>query len=284
MARTVGSFDLEEVIPRAFGDWKSVPEVRIVEPPGSDTLAREIYSQEIARGYADRDGHIIMLLIAYGMSQSDRLQLHRPEICYTAQGFRVSRLRGTTLAYSNDAPPIKLARLVAQREARLEPVSYWMRIGNDVATGVVERQILKVTYGLHGLIPDGVLVRVSTIGLPETGSLRDRSEFIRDLLHAVDPAARKFLVGECRKSAVMAAPRLQCTRYFAEKNSFRPIRPAVTHGSLRSYRPRGCAEPITPSVGHHSFYVDPERGDKTNDGSAEKPWRTLAEVLDPQTI
>ena len=93
MARTVGSFDLEEVIPRAFGDWKPVPEVRIVEPPGSDTLAREIYSQEIARGYADRDGHIIMLLIAYGMSQSDRLQLHRPEICYAAQGFRVSRTK-----------------------------------------------------------------------------------------------------------------------------------------------------------------------------------------------
>lgn len=42
----------------------------------------------------------------------------------------------------------------------------------------------------------------------------------------------------------------------------------------------GCAEPPS-SAGRHSFYVDPEKGDKANDGSAERPWRTLAEVLDP---
>ena len=34
-----------------------------------------------------------MLMIAYGESQSDRLQLHHPEVCYTAQGFRVTRPR-----------------------------------------------------------------------------------------------------------------------------------------------------------------------------------------------
>ena len=42
----------------------------------------------------------------------------------------------------------------------------------------------------------------------------------------------------------------------------------------------GCAEPPA-SAGGHSFYVDPEKGDKANDGSAARPWRTLAEVLDP---
>jgi EpsI family protein len=200
MARTMDSFDLERVIPRAFGEWKPVPDVGIVEPPGSDTLSREIYSQEIGRGYTDRDGHVVMLLIAYGVSQSDRLQLHRPEICYAAQGFRVSRLKGTTLSYSGDAPPIRLAQLVAQREARLEPVSYWMRIGNDVATGVVERQFLKVTYGLHGLIPDGVLVRVSTTGVTEEAAYEIEAKFIQDLLFAIDTATRQFLVGDAAKA------------------------------------------------------------------------------------
>ena len=28
------------------------------------------------------------------------------------------------------------------------------------------------------------------------------------------------------------------------------------------------------------FYVDPEHGDKANDGSAARPWRSLQEVVD----
>ena len=35
------------------------------------------------------------------------------------------------------------------------------------------------------------------------------------------------------------------------------------------------------SNGGRNFYVDPVRGAKDNDGSEAKPWRTLAEVLDP---
>ena len=72
-----------------------------------------------------------MLMVAYGESQSDRLQLHHPEVCYTAQGFRVSRTSAIKLDYSPSAPPLKLTRLVAQREERVEPISYWMRIGYD---------------------------------------------------------------------------------------------------------------------------------------------------------
>jgi len=44
--------------------------------------------------------------------------------------------------------------------------------------------------------------------------------------------------------------------------------------------PSGCASPNSVS-GHHAFYVDPAKGDKSNDGSAARPWRTLTEVLDP---
>ena len=71
-----------------------------------------------------------------------------------------------------------------------------MRIGNDVATGVVERQILKMTYGLHGLIPDGALVRVSMTGLPEEAAYEIETKFIRDLLDTTDSATRRFLVGD----------------------------------------------------------------------------------------
>ena len=90
MARTHDVFDIDAHIPQAFGDWSPLPGVQVIQPP-PDGLEAEIYNQEVARAYVDKDGHVVMLMIAYGESQSDRLQLHHPEVCYTAQGFRVTR-------------------------------------------------------------------------------------------------------------------------------------------------------------------------------------------------
>ena len=42
----------------------------------------------------------------------------------------------------------------------------------------------------------------------------------------------------------------------------------------------GCAVP-TLGAGHHTFFIDPVKGSPKGDGSAARPWRTLAEVLDP---
>ena len=199
MAQSSASLDLETLIPKQFGNWKAVPDVKLVEPPG-DTLSKEIYNQEIARGFVDEEGHVVMLLVAYGVSQSDRLQLHRPEICYRANGFRVSPTFGAALPFDPGRAPIRLTRLVAQREGRLEPVTYWMRIGNDVATGVLERQTLKVKYGLRGLIPDGALVRISTVGLPEKTGFAVQDRFIHDLLSSVDQPTLTFLTGDPAKA------------------------------------------------------------------------------------
>ena len=205
MARSQTELNLAQAIPNAFGDWKPVPGVRLVEPPGSDTLSHEIYNQELARGYRDDEGHVVMLLVAYGESQSERLQLHRPEICYAAQGFVVSRLAHGTLTYDPSEPALAIRSLTARREDRLEPITYWMRIGYDVSEGVVERQRLKLEYGLRGLIPDGALFRVSTVGVAETESYRIQAKFIKDLIAAVDPRTRTFLVGTPSKAFLTRA-------------------------------------------------------------------------------
>lgn len=189
------SFDLQQVVPRQFGEWAVVPNIRLVEPPGPDTLARQLYSQELARGYRDREGHIVMLLVAYGPDQSNRLQLHRPEICYAAEGFRVSRSFRAEINYRVNTGPLKFTRLVAQREVRLEPITYWMRIGDDIATGVAERQIIKLKYGLRGILPDGALIRISTVGLPEQTAYQVQDRFIRDFLSALPPKELAFFVG-----------------------------------------------------------------------------------------
>ena len=199
MARTHDVFDIDKHIPRQFGEWSPVPGFGVVAPP-PDGLEREIYNQEVSRAYADRQGHIVMLVVAYGESQSDRLQLHHPEVCYTSQGFRVSRTTAAKLDYASDAPPLKLIRLIARREDRIEPISYWMRIGYDNSNSNWGRQALKLGYGLRGWIPDGALFRASTLGVSEGESFKVQDKFIRDLLNSVTPDTRAFLVGDPAKA------------------------------------------------------------------------------------
>jgi EpsI family protein len=201
MARSSASLNLEQVIPRQFGSWKLLPEISPVVPADPegyvepDPNSARIYSQEVGRSYTDGDGNIVMLLVAYGPVQNYRLKAHRPEICYTAQGFRVSEKTIAELNYRNDVRPIEMTRLTAEREARFEPISYWMRVGNDISNGVIERQIIRLKYGLRGIIPDGALIRVSTIGLPKDASFKLQDQFIRDLLAAIPPNELKFFTG-----------------------------------------------------------------------------------------
>ena len=202
MARSAASLNLENDIPKQFGTWKLVPGIGPVMPAAEqpegvaiDESTAKVYSQEVSRGYTDGRGNIVMLLVAYGPVQNFRLKAHRPEMCYTAAGFRVSDKEGGQVSYREGAQPIKLTRLIAQRESRFEPITYWMRVGNDIATGVVDRQIIRLKYGLRGLVPDGALIRVSTVGLAKDASYKLQDQFIRDLLAAVPPKDVKFFTG-----------------------------------------------------------------------------------------
>jgi EpsI family protein len=200
MARTSTSLDLEKVSPKQFGTWRLASGIAPVTPADPEGYVQadpysKIYSQEVGRSYTDGHGNIVMLMVAYGPVQNFRLKAHRPEMCYTAAGFRVSGKVNAEVRFRNDAPPLKMARVIAERESRFEPISYWMRVGNDITTGVVDRQIIRLKYGLRGIIPDGALMRVSTIGLSEEESYKLQEQFIRDLLGAVAPQDLKFFTG-----------------------------------------------------------------------------------------
>jgi EpsI family protein len=202
MASASASLDLERAIPKEFGRWTYTPSVGLVTPSEPDEFvenngtAAKLYSQELGRGYIDPEGHVVMLVIAYGPVQNYRLKSHRPEVCYTAAGFRVSAKSFADVLYRDGAAPVQVERLITQREARFEPVSYWRRVGNDISNGIFENQIARLKYGLHGIVPDGALVRVSIIGLPAEQSFKLQDQFIHDLLGSVDPKTLKFMIGQ----------------------------------------------------------------------------------------
>ena len=156
MARTSAAPSLDTVIPRQFGTWKVIPEISPVQPVDPeayvqpDPQSAKVYSQEVGRGYSDGQGHIVMLMVAYGPVQNYRLKAHRPEICYTANGFRISDKVDAPVSFRKDASPILATRLVAERESRYEPVTYWIRIGNDVIPAKLEQFVTRVkTVGVY---------------------------------------------------------------------------------------------------------------------------------------
>jgi EpsI family protein len=200
LASTQAAPNLETTVPRDFGEWHLVPSIGLVTPSDAgafvqNDLERRIYSQELARGYTDAAGNVVMFLVAYGPVQNYRLKSHLPEVCYSAAGFRVSAKSVNQVNYANGVPPLAVSRVVAEKEGRFEPITYWMKIGDDVANGVFDRQISRMKYGLEGIIPDGALIRVSTVGLSEAAAYKLQDKFVHDLLAALSAKDRRFFTG-----------------------------------------------------------------------------------------
>lgn len=187
--------NLETIIPTQFGDWvlDEKPSVVLINPALQATL-NVIYNQTLNRTYINAEGKKLMLSIAYGGDQSDSLQVHRPETCYPAQGMPIIDKRDDALTVSHGTLPVR--RLVSKRSTRLEPITYWIRMGDKAVIGTVEQKLAKMAYTLTGEIPDGLLFRTSTIGLHEEESFRLQDDFINALIDSLDAKSVSFIAGD----------------------------------------------------------------------------------------
>jgi len=201
MGRAFTPDEFETLVPPRFAGWTYIPAITLVSPdaaidePAPADAIQHVYSRQLGRGYADANGHVVMLLVAYGPRQDFQSQAHRPELCYVAAGFRVSNKTSATVPARDAGEGLHVTRFTALREGRIEPVTYWMRIGDELSHGVVDRQLIRLRYGVRGLIPDGALFRVSTIGLSPQRSFVVQDQFIRDLLAALRPEDLPFFLG-----------------------------------------------------------------------------------------
>lgn len=172
---------LDQMIPQNFGDWRIDPSVRLVAPtPDVQASLDKIYDQTLSRAYINSRGERMMLSLAYGGSQDDTLKAHRQEVCYSAQGFSISGLVHTTLAFGRSTIPV--TRMMAVQGERSEPVTYWFTVGDQVVLSRAERLIVQLKYGLSGEIPDGLLVRVSNLSTEPQRAYRSQEEFVHELI------------------------------------------------------------------------------------------------------
>jgi len=192
----LGRPDYQALVPTAFGDWVLAPATgyEFLVPAQTDAL-NEIYSQIVARTYIHQPtGRRIMLSLAYGDVQQGVRQLHRPESCYSSQGFNVGDPRPDQATV--DGRNLDLFRLSAVAHERTEQVTYWIRIGDRIIMGPAnDLNFTRMAMGLHGIIADGLLFRVSEIARDPADSDRLQDRFIGDLLAAVGPSHLSAFVG-----------------------------------------------------------------------------------------
>lgn len=196
LANVRSEVNLEGMLPKQFGEWQIDGSITpLVVDPSQLELIDRIYSQTVSRTYRNAQGHRVMLTMAYGKDQSESLQLHTPEFCYPAVGYSVSPSVHETMPLNfKAAHPV--VKLVATRQERIEPITYWVTMGDYVTNGGArDRRNVRFKYGFEGFIPDGVLVRISTIGSDAGAEFALQRDFINGLFGAMKPEARNRLAG-----------------------------------------------------------------------------------------
>jgi len=166
--------------------------VQLVSPDTAALLSK-IYNQTLSRTYINPAGERIMLSVAYGGDQSDATRAHRPEVCYPAQGFQVMSSDIGNLDVAGQS--LRVRRLVAKQGNRNEPVTYWIVVGEKVTITGTEQKLAQLSYSVRGQVPDGMLVRVSTIDPSSARAYAVQAEFVRSLYAGVTAARRAQVFG-----------------------------------------------------------------------------------------
>jgi len=194
LADSLPKVDLEQLFPTQFGAWRVDTRMPLqLVSPDQQAMIDRIYAQTLSRNYVDAEGRRIMLSVAYGGDQSRATRAHRPEVCYPAQGFEIiADSKAMVRVLGQDMP---LHRLVARQGGRVEPISYWLMVGDRAVLTSTTQRVAQLSYTTRGLIPDGMLVRVSNIGSDAQQSYLLHDDFIRALAGVLDRAALLRMTG-----------------------------------------------------------------------------------------
>jgi len=186
--------NLSRMIPERFAAWHQ-DDIRVgIVNAQTDSALSRLYDQNLVRTYVNADGQRIMLNVAYGRDQGGDKRLHPPEICYRSQGFMISETKTVQFNHAYGALPIQ--QFIGDLGgARHEAVTYWVSYGDVVMADATQGRLARLQYVFRGLIPDGILFRVSSINDQanlEAFALHER--FIRDLIASLSDLDRSALI------------------------------------------------------------------------------------------
>lgn len=189
--------DFESIIPDQFGEWKRVPDlfVQVGLTADKNDEINQLYDRVLMRTYVNAQGDQVMLALAYAAEQKQDIKIHRPEVCYVAQGYQLLQKTGNTFTPAHQKP-IASQRLLMQHQNRSEAVTYWIRLGDEYPVGGIAQRMKILRDGLKGKVVDGILVRASTVLEDETESAPAyvlQEKFLASLLGSL-PLDKKMLL------------------------------------------------------------------------------------------
>lgn len=186
--------DLESLFPKRVGDWMVDDRLPVqLVSPDTQAMLNKIYNQTLSRTYVNPKGERIMLSVAYGGDQSDATRAHRPEVCYPAQGFQI--LSGSVGRLSLPGQDLAVRQLVAAQGGRNEPITYWITVGDRVAISGTQQKLAQLAFTTRGVVPDGMLVRVSSIDRNNAQAFALQQQFVAAMAASMPAASRALVMG-----------------------------------------------------------------------------------------
>lgn len=183
----------ESWIPQKFGNWTLESTSGVVLPP-PDALSDRLYDNLATRVYRSEGAPAVMLLIAYNYKQDGILQLHRPEFCYPAGGYRLSSTEPVTVDLGRGRK-VPASIFTAENDERTEQVLYWTRLGGQFPRTWLEQRLSVTRANLMGDIPDGVLMRVSILGADQGEALSILQGFLTAFFDGTVAPLHRMLIG-----------------------------------------------------------------------------------------
>ncbi len=186
--------DLDTLMPREFGDWRvDAASEAFVRPAVRQGKLYKIYDQVLERTFINSKGYRIMVSAAFGREQSAGMQMHRPEVCYPAGGFKVEGVEPVQIELAGQA--VAATRLHAFLPGRSEPITYWMLLGDAVVTDSTAFRLRQLSFGMRRRLLDGLLMRVSSIDAQPMRAYALQSQFADELVRAMRPPERVKVIG-----------------------------------------------------------------------------------------
>lgn len=185
---------LDAMIPESFGDWR-IDRSQIPIPMSADVESAlyAVYDAVLGRTYVDSQGSRMMLSVGYSRQQGGVQKPHWQEICYRAQGFNVDDIaKGRAVVGGRDIP---VTRMVATMRSRVEPVTYWLTLGDHVVSGRWDRLKHLLQMGLERESAEGYLFRVSSLSADSENAFTKQIEFSDALVNAMPPEQARKVVG-----------------------------------------------------------------------------------------
>ena len=183
-------------IPQVIGPWALEGTSGVVLPP-PDQLSDRLYDNLATRVYNGPGSAQVMMLIAYNYKQDGVLQLHRPEFCYEAGGYRLESPLPVTLALA-PGRDIPAKAFTAVSPARVEQVLYFTRLGDSYPSNWVGQRASVLWANLKGEIPDGAMMRVSMYDSDQNRALDVMRGFLSSFFKVAPAALQHMLIREAK--------------------------------------------------------------------------------------